>query len=94
MTRTGSDSAGDPCIPREVDQNILPPQASWPGPPRIQASSPATNAAQGGFDEEIEVHVPDREAKLLVRLASRKLSTSRGVLLVLHGVRLVHVRLP
>lgn len=40
-----------------------------------------------GFDEEIEVILPDREATFWVRIAGRELAMTGGVIVALHGVR-------
>lgn len=77
-----------------------PPPASWPSssspllPRRSYQHATATPSAMAsshamseGFNEEMEVLVPAREAKFFVRVAGRELAAANGVAVVLHGVR-------
>lgn len=74
---------------------IPPPPASWPAANRNPCgrSSGAAGApalplpTREGFCEQIEVFVPGRAAKFLVRVAGRELAATNGVAVVLHGVR-------
>lgn len=40
-----------------------------------------------GFDEEMLITLPDREATFMVRVAGRELAVNGGVVMALHGVR-------
>lgn len=51
------------------------------------AATTASIVGPNGFDKEMEVLVPAREATFLTRIAGIELAESRGVVLALHGVR-------
>lgn len=61
------------------NKNINSTARLLPAPPAL--------SMRDGFDEEMVVTLPDREASFMVRVAGRELAASGGVVMALHGVR-------
>lgn len=87
---------------KKMTCGILPPPASWPATKHgdqqqhlLSARSAVLMGAEraitanihnDGFDEEMKVNVPGREANFMVRVAGRELASTGGIVMALHGV--------